>query len=118
MQFVLTGFTPDSRFRIFGFQGIGDDRKRSEFTVTTDLSLIRSYGIMVQELPLLCRELLEQSSESGLDNHALTLTEDDMRIQRDHRAADRAEADRKKSLRKTPSRRPAGTDFVMGVAVR
>jgi len=116
MQFVLTGFTPDARFRVFAFQGIADDRKRTAFTVTADLSLIRIYGILVQELPLLCRELLEHSSNAGLDDRALTLTEADMRIRRDHRAADRAEADRKKSLRKTPPRRPAGTDVVMGMA--
>ena len=116
MQFVLTGFKPDAEFRVFAFQGIADDRKKTEFTVRADLSLIRIYGILVQELPLLCRELLEQSSESDLDAHALTLTEAAMRTRRDHRAADRAEADRKKSLRKTPPRRPAGADVVMGMA--
>jgi len=116
MLFVLTGFTPVAGSRVFAFQGIGDDRKRTEFTVTADLSLVRMYGIMMQELPLLCRELLEHSTESGLDNRALTLTEADMRVRRDHLAADRAEADRKKSLRKTPPRRPAGADIVMGMA--
>lgn len=51
MQFILTGFTPDTGFRVFAFQGIGTDRTRTDFTVRTDLSLIRRYGIRMQELP-------------------------------------------------------------------
>jgi hypothetical protein len=116
MQFVLTGFTPDARFRVFAFQGIASDQKRTDYTVTADLSLIRTYGIMVQELPLLCRDLLLQNSEAGLDDRAITLTEAAMRIQADRRAAGREEADRKKSLRKTPPRRPATPTVVMGMA--
>jgi len=116
MKFILTGFTPDSHFRIFAFQGIADDQKRTGFTVTADLSLIRIYGIMTQELPLLCRELLEHGVESGLNDQALTLTETDMRLHSDRRAAEKAEADRKKSLRKTPSRHPANSTVVMGMA--
>jgi len=116
MQFTLTGFTPQAGFRVFAFQGVASDQKKTQFTVAADLSLIRLYGILVQELPLLCRELLEQSSEAGLAGHALTLTEDDMRLRSDHRAADKAEADRKKSLRKTPPRRPAAPTVVMGMA--
>jgi hypothetical protein len=116
MQFVLTGFTPNAGFRIFAFQGIAEDRKRTEFTVTADLSLIRIYGIMTQELPLLCRELLERSVLSRPEDRALALTEADMRLHADHLAAGRAEADRKKSLRKTPARRPTETQVVMGMS--
>ena len=59
MQFVLAGFTPDTGFRIFNFEGIGEDRSRIEFTVRTDLALTRKYGIQMQDLPLLCRGLLD-----------------------------------------------------------
>jgi len=107
MQFALTGFTPDSKFRVFAFQGIGADQKRTPYTVTADLSRIRIYGIMVQDLPLLCVALLEQRSAAGPLQTSLTLSEADMQVYADHRAADRAEADRRKSLRKTPPRRPA-----------
>ena len=106
MQFILTGFTPDAGGRVFAFQGIAADQKRTEYTVTADLSVIRLYGILVQELPLLCRALLESRHEAGLDDRALVLTEADMRVQADNRSAIRAEVDRKKSLRKTPPRRP------------
>jgi hypothetical protein len=116
MQFTLTGFTPRAGFRVFAFQGVAQDQSRSEFTVSADLSLTRNYGILVQELPLLCRELLEQRSEAGGTDRALILTEDDMRLRADHRASDKAEADRRKSLRKTPPRRPAAPTIVMGMA--
>jgi len=107
MQFILTGFTPDPRGRVFAFQGIAADQKKTLHTVTADLSVIRLYGILIQELPLLCRALLESRHEAGLDYSALVLTEADMRVQADSRSAIRAEVDRKKSLRKTPPRRPA-----------
>ena len=64
MQFVLAGFTPDTGFRIFKFEGIGDDRSRTEFTVRADLALSRKYGIQMQDLPLLCRGLLDRLDEN------------------------------------------------------
>ncbi len=66
MQFVLTGFTHDKGFRVFTFDRIGEDRVRTKCTVRADLSLIRNYGIHIQELPLLCRGLLDRSDESSL----------------------------------------------------
>ena len=60
MQFVLTGFTQDLGFRVFAFEGIGADRIRTKFTVKAELALIRNYGIRIQELPLLCRGLLDR----------------------------------------------------------
>ena len=64
MQFVLTGFTPDTGFRVFNFEGIAEDRSRIGFTVRTDLALTRKYGIQMQDLPLLCRGLLERRDEN------------------------------------------------------
>ena len=52
MQFILTGFTQEAGFRVFTFESLAADRTRTKFTVKTDLSLIRNYGIQVQELPL------------------------------------------------------------------
>jgi len=59
MQFLLTGFREDLGFRVFAFQGVAADNTRSAFWVRADIALIRRYGIRVQELPLLCRGLLE-----------------------------------------------------------
>jgi hypothetical protein len=102
MQFILTGFTPDARCRVFAFQGIDADQKRTEYTVTADLSAIRLYGILVQELPLLCRALLERRHEEGVSDRALSLSESDMRAQADQRSTIREEAERKKAFRKRP----------------
>jgi hypothetical protein len=116
MQFVLTGFTPDSAFRVFRFEGAEPGQAATGFTVAADLSLIRTYGILVQELPLLCRELLERSAEAGLPEHALTLSESDMRLRANRQATDKAEVDRRKALRRTPPRRPAPVVCSPGMA--
>ena len=60
MQFTLTGFTQDSGCRVFAYDGVGDDRVRNRFTVRADLALSRKYGIRLQELPLICLEILER----------------------------------------------------------
>lgn len=100
MLFVLKGFVPETGFRVFSFDGIAEDRSRTEFKVRTDLSLIRTYGIRVQELPLLCRGLLERRDEAA-ETHTLTFTEDEMRLYANGRAAEREAADKRRS-RRTP----------------
>ena len=102
MQFILTGFTPDKGFRVFAFEGIDADRNRTDYTVRTDLALILRYGIRLQELPVLCRELLERRGE-GERVHALTYTEEEMSLHVNRCAADRIEAGRKKLARRPPA---------------
>jgi hypothetical protein len=99
MQFVLTGFKQEREFRVFAFEGIAADRVRIAFTVRADLDLSRRYGIRLQELPLICREVLEQREE-GEQMHALTFTEDAMRIHASDRAARASAARSKKPPRK------------------
>ena len=104
MRFILTGFTPNTGFRVFAFQGIEADHTRTEFTVRADLSLIRRYGIHIQELPLLCRRLLERREEP---EHNLTYSEADMcRHQSDCVAIKEAAAQKK--VRKTPNENSGG----------
>ena len=87
MQFILTGFHQDVAFRTFAFEGIAADRKtRTEFTVRVELALMRKYSIRVQELPLLCRLLLERSDDSGQE-HTLIFSEEDMRVHASAQAA-------------------------------
>jgi hypothetical protein len=78
MQFTLTGFTHNAGFRVFAFEGIGEDRVRLPYSVKADMALARKYGIRVQELPLLCREVLERGT--GADGKACTYLECDMSI--------------------------------------
>ncbi len=101
MQFILTGFTPDTGFRVFAFEGIAADRTRIEYTVRTDLALSRTYGIRLQELPLLCRAFLERREESDLER-TLTFNEDEMRLHAKGLAADKEAAEKRKSTRKHP----------------
>jgi hypothetical protein len=103
MQFVLTGFSQDLEFRIFAFDGVAQDRSRTQFTVRTNLALSRRYGIQLQELPLLCRELLDRCDQTE-ENRAFTYTEEDMRLYSDHRAAAKeAAAHRRKAPRRPPA---------------
>ena len=107
MQFVLTGFTPDTGFRIFKFEGISDDRSRIEFTVRTDLALTRKYGIQMQDLPLLCRGLLDRLDENEPGRH-FVFSEDEMRGRAEQRVAEKDAADRKKAARKAPTNNGGG----------
>jgi hypothetical protein len=105
MQFILTGFTQDMGFRVFAFEGVKADRTRAQYTVRADLGLIRKYGIRVQELPLLCRALLDKCAETE-EKRALIFSEDDMQL----RARDSALARETAAMRKPP-RRPANTNI-------
>jgi hypothetical protein len=109
MQFVLVGFTQDAGFRVFAFEGIGEDRTRTKFTVRADLALIRGYEIRVQELPLLCRGLLERVTQIASEvtggeiappEHTWIYTEEEMRLHASGCAEARDAAQRKKSMRR------------------
>ena len=106
MQFVLTGFTHDKGFRVFAFDRIGDDRVRTRCTVRADLSLIRNYGIHIQELPLLCRGLLDRS-EDAVAQLALIFAEDQMQACATERAAARDSA----ASRKRAPHKPSGENL-------
>ncbi len=103
MQFILTGFTHETGFRVFAFDRIAEDRTRTRCTVRADLTLIRTYGIQIQDLPLLCRALLARDEDGA--TRSLTFTEDQMRACANERAIAREiAASRKKAPRRpTPS---------------
>jgi hypothetical protein len=106
MQIILNGFTQDMGFRVFAFERVGPDRIRTEYTVRADLALIRTYNIQMQELPLLCRSLLERHEDAG-ETRTLTFTEEEMRIYvSDCETARRAAAQKRK-----PPRRPPGANL-------
>lgn len=103
MPFVLTGFTQETGFRVFAFARIDANRTRTMYTVRADLSLSRKYEIPMQELPLLCRNLLE--GREDLDRTpAVTFTEEDMRL---HASACAAAREAAKKRAKAPHR-PVG----------
>jgi|HubBroStandDraft_1064217.scaffolds.fasta_scaffold34189_3 hypothetical protein len=106
MQFILTGFTQDLGCRVFTFEGVAPDRMRTAFTVRADMALIRRYGIQIQELPLLCRSVLERRDEAS-EAQAFTFTEDEMRTWATARATAKDEA----AQRRKPPRRPSSENL-------
>lgn len=86
MQFVLKGFSQVREFRVFAFDAVAPDWTRTAYTVRTNLDLTRRYGIPLQELPLLCRAVLERLTGAG-PLREFTFTEEDMRLRAAARAA-------------------------------
>jgi hypothetical protein len=62
-HFILKGFSQAMEFRVFEFDGLMANSVRAAFTVKIDTALARKYGIRLQELPLLCRGVLDQYQE-------------------------------------------------------
>lgn len=108
MQFILTGFTQVREFRVFAFEGIAPNRVRLAFTVKADLVMSRHYGIRLQELPLMCRAVLE-GREEGDQESALTFGEEAMRLHETNCIAARALAALKKKTYRRPVTDPTGT---------
>lgn len=78
MEFILMGFDQWASTREFRFEIIKADRCRTPVVVVADLSLAREHNIQLQDLPLLCRELLEHSEAGALSSGIVTLTKTHM----------------------------------------
>jgi hypothetical protein len=102
-QFFLSGFTQTAGIRIYAFQGRIEAR-RIDYTVEVDLALIPGFGIRIQDLPLLCRELLQQAQPDEIN--ALVFTEQRMRSHAEKLSLAREEA----ALKKKQSRRLASVE--------
>lgn len=93
-QFLLTGFTQAAGIRIYAFEGKVDAR-RFDYTVEVDLALIPGYGIRIQDLPLLCREFLEQRAKPD-EISTFVFTEQRMRSHAEKLAIAREETEHRK----------------------
>lgn len=106
LQYMLKGFTQTVDARVFEFEGVAADRSRRSYTVSADLAASRRYGIRIQDLPLLCRSVLDAQEpgdslpEEGT-THAFIYTEEEMSLH-----ASRVTA-REAAQKKRPPRRPA-----------
>ena len=87
--------------RRFAFQRVATDHSRTEFTVSADMGLLVKHKIPLQELPLLCRALLEDQNDSG-PAKAVTFTEVEMLGYVQRRSAAKEEADRKRAQHRSP----------------
>lgn len=107
-QFLLTGFTQAAAIRIYAFEGrIG--ARHIGYTVEVDLALIPGFGIRIQDLPLLCRELLQQRAQPD-EISSVVFTEQQMRSHAEKLAVARDEAEH----RKKQARHPASADVETG----
>jgi hypothetical protein len=93
-QFLLTGFTQTAGIRVYAFEGRVDAR-RIDYTVEVNLALIPGFGIRIQDLPLLCRGLLQQRAERD-ETSAFVLTEQNMRTHAEELARARSDAEHRK----------------------
>jgi hypothetical protein len=101
-QFVLMGFSQVMGSRVFAFQGVAADKTRTLYTVRADLALAQRYGIRLQELPLLCRAVLERCSE-GTERRAFSYSESDMCLYANSAMEREQAAKIKKSRRSGPN---------------
>jgi hypothetical protein len=104
MEYTLTGFRQDGNIRMFVFQGVTPDRRKAIFVVGADITLISKHAIPIQELPLLCRRLLEDRGEDA-DRTRLMFTEKHMLDYVTRKAAAQQASDQ----RRKPHRRPPRT---------
>lgn len=62
LEFILLGFSQNNNMRRFFFERTGAaGMAREQFTVDADMGLARRYKIAMQDLPLLCRRMLDQA---------------------------------------------------------
>ena len=108
-QFLLAGFTQAAGIRIYAFEG-RIDAKRIDYTVEVDLALIPGFGIRIQDLPLLCRELLQQRSQPD-ETSSVVFTEQGMRSHAEKLAVAREEAEHRKKQPRHLASAGAGTGW-------
>lgn len=109
VEFVLTGFSQENNIRRYTFQALpagnarpsGNPTKR--WTVSADLSLMRKHKIPLQELPLLCKRVVEAQGENAQPDDSLAFTERDMLGYANDRSAAELAAELKKRARRMPS---------------
>jgi hypothetical protein len=109
-DFTMVGFKQEGSIRHFNFERLNDDRTKSDFTVDADTSLTRKYGITLQDLPLLCRRVLEETV-SPTPAAVLTFGEDRMQAHANQREANQRRTEELRQARKKPHHENVGDGF-------
>jgi hypothetical protein len=99
MGFVLASIEQSLHIRWFAFQSVSSNGTRTECRVGVDTSLVRTYAISLQELPLLCREFLAARAGNELAPE-LIFSEAEMVAHANRRAAAKEAEERQKAQRK------------------
>ena len=77
MEALLVGFRENANIRAFVFNCVQPNHSKTQVVVSADVSLARRYKIALQELPLICKRLLESTPGDNVEA-AITLTEERM----------------------------------------
>ena len=101
IRFIFSGFKQDEGFRVFFFEDSGKEHMGSKYSVRADLSLARRLGIPTQDLPLLCRAILERG-DSSRGSETILFSEAEMNLHVNHAKSLRRELLLKKKSRFKP----------------
>lgn len=97
-RFILKGYSQVPGGRNFLFENIDENNVKSDMSVFADFALIRTYGISIQELPLLCLEILARRGDSKINSN-LVFTEMEMnQIRSDRKTAKETSAQKRKPV--------------------
>ncbi len=99
MKFVYMGFRHETTgVRLYSFEGVVSQGIRKDFLVTADITLLTKHHVRIQEVPMMCLQLLESSAEAEPPRELLVLTETDMmaHVRAKTAAAEKAAAKRAK----------------------
>jgi hypothetical protein len=108
LEVTFTGFHQTQNVRRYQFQVVDLQRRRLDFSIDADLDLMRRYNLSIQEMPLLCRRLLETqlTGQESFEATAQIFGETEMRQLADHRnAAKQALEQRRRPHRPPPPKR-------------
>ncbi len=115
MKYLYMGFRHETTgVRLYSFEGVGSLGIRKGFLVTAEVSLLAQHHIQMQEAPMLCLRLLENSAEADPQPECLVLTEANMLA---HARAKAAESGKAASRRPKRPFRPANP-AALGMAWR
>lgn len=115
MALVLSGFRQFENVRRYFYDTDGPAQKRERFSVDADMDLVRRYRIPLQELPLLCRRLLEGRAKL----ETIIFTEKEMMKYADAReAATAAQLLKRRAHHLKAGRRPVEASKVASVVAR
>ena len=104
MIYAFTGFSQEGTYRVFSFELLPRSPGRGAFQVRADIADARRYRIPLQELPILCRGVLENRHETDT-SHQATYSAADMLAHAN--ARETAEENRKARRRFVPRRTTA-----------
>lgn len=100
MDYVFIGFRQTDGVRHYGFQGVAAGQPRTRVIIDADVNLLRKHSIALQDVPLMCRRLLESSDGSG--DRRLLFTEEQMCRHADQQAAIKEAAATKRRQHRPP----------------